>query len=90
MFDLGEHARVVILSVTEGEDKPIKYPHMFHTADVILINKIDLLPYLDFDLDLCKEYAKKVNSKADILEISATTGKGMHTFIDWIKSKKIS
>lgn len=71
LFDLGEAARVVILAVTEGEDKPAKYPHMFHGADLILINKIDLLPYLSFDLERCLGYLHEVAHHAEVLQISA-------------------
>lgn len=84
-FDLGEAHKVVILSVTEGEDKPIKYPDMFHAADLLLLNKIDLLPYLDFDLDQCLEYAQRVNPGIQVLQVSATTGEGMSDWYQWIK-----
>ncbi len=84
-FDLGEAARVAILSVTEGEDKPIKYPDMFHAADLLLINKIDLLPYLDFNLEQCIEYARRVNPGMQILQISATTGEGLDKWHQWIR-----
>ncbi len=73
-FDLGEAHKVAILSVTEGEDKPIKYPDMFHAADLILLNKVDLLPYLEFDTDKCIEYAKRVNPGIKVLQVSATSG----------------
>lgn len=76
-FDLGEQLRVVVLSVTEGEDKPLKYPDMFLAADLVLINKIDLLPYLDFDLELCQNNIRKLNAQAPILLLSAKTGEGM-------------
>jgi len=84
-FDLGEHHKVVVLSVTEGEDKPLKYPHMFHNSTIMLINKIDLLPHLDFDVELCKEYARRVNPDIAIFEVSARTGQGMDTWYDWLK-----
>ena len=61
LFDLGEHSKVVVISVTEGTDKPLKYPHMFAAAGLVLINKVDLLPYVDFDLDLCAQHARSVN-----------------------------
>ncbi|MEA3290740.1 MAG: hydrogenase nickel incorporation protein HypB, partial [Pseudomonadota bacterium] len=73
-FDLGEAYKVAILSVTEGEDKPIKYPDMFHAADLLLLNKIDLLPYLQFDVDQCIEYAHRVNPGIKVLQLSATSG----------------
>lgn len=84
-FDLGEAHKVAILSVTEGEDKPIKYPDMFRAADVMIINKIDLLPYLKFDVDACIAYAKRVNPKIRILKTSATTGEGLDAWIRWLK-----
>ncbi len=85
-FDLGESAKVVILSVTEGEDKPLKYPNMFHAADVVLINKIDLLPHLTFDMTQCREYIKRVNSRAPIISVSATHGEGMTQWLEWIEA----
>ncbi len=85
-FDLGEAHKVAILSVTEGEDKPLKYPDMFHAADIMLLNKIDLLPYLDFDVEQCIDYARRVNPGIKILLVSATTGKGMDTWYQCIKT----
>lgn len=87
-FDLGEHHKVVVLSVTEGEDKPLKYPHMFHNSTIMLINKIDLLPHLDFDVELCKEYARRVNPAITIFEVSARTGLGMDTWYDLLKREE--
>ncbi|RKZ70238.1 MAG: hydrogenase accessory protein HypB [Gammaproteobacteria bacterium] len=84
-FDLGEAHKVAILSITEGEDKPIKYPDMFFAADLLLLNKIDLLPYLDFDVDKCIEFAQRVNPGIQILQVSATTGEGMEDWYQWIK-----
>ena len=84
-FDLGEAAKVAILSVTEGEDKPIKYPDMFHAADILLLNKIDLLPYLDFDVAQCIEYARRVNPGIQIFKVSAKTGEGMQDWYRWIE-----
>ncbi len=83
-FDLGEAHKVVILSVTEGEDKPLKYPDMFHAADLMLVNKIDLLPYLDFDVDACIANARRVNPGIRVLKVSATSGEGLPAWIDWI------
>jgi len=88
-FDLGEAHKVAILSVTEGEDKPLKYPDMFHAADVLLLNKVDLLPYLDFDVELCIENAKKVNPNIDVIRCSATTGEGMQEWYQWLESHRI-
>jgi hydrogenase nickel incorporation protein HypB len=85
LFDLGEHSKVVVISVTEGADKPLKYPHMFAAAGLILINKIDLLPYVDFDLEACARYARSINPAAEILPLSATTGDGMAAWYDWIE-----
>ncbi|WP_081577138.1 hydrogenase nickel incorporation protein HypB [Acidithiobacillus thiooxidans] len=88
LFDLGESARVVILAVTEGEDKPAKYPHMFHGADLILINKIDLLPYLSFDLERCLGYLHEVAHHAEVLQISATTGTGLEPWFAWLRARR--
>jgi hydrogenase nickel incorporation protein HypB len=84
LFDLGERAKVVILSVTEGEDKPVKYPHMFRAARLMLVNKIDLLPHLRFDLARCVAYAREVNPAIEVLEVSAQTGAGMNAWYDWL------
>lgn len=86
MFDLGESKRVVIISTTEGDDKPIKYPDMFHTSDVCLINKIDLLPYLNINIDKLKQYALQVNPNLKFFEVSATSGEGMDAWYNWLKS----
>lgn len=83
-FDLGEAHKVVILSVTEGEDKPLKYPDMFHAADLMLLNKCDLLPHLTFDIDLAIEYAHRIHPELPVIQISATQGSGMPEWIDWI------
>lgn len=85
VFDLGEAHKVAILSVTEGEDKPIKYPDMFHAADLLLLNKIDLLPYLQFDVAKCIEYARRVNPAIQVLQVSATTGEGMQHWYQWLR-----
>jgi hydrogenase nickel incorporation protein HypB len=87
MFNLGENKRVVIISTTEGEDKPIKYPDMFHTSDICIINKIDLLPYLNIKIDKLKEYALQVNPNLQFFEVSATTGEGMPKWYDWLKTQ---
>jgi hydrogenase nickel incorporation protein HypB len=84
LFDLGEHSKVVVISVTEGEDKPLKYPHMFAAAGLVIVNKIDLLPYVDFDLENCCTYVRSVNPRADILPTSATTGDGSARWYEWI------
>ena len=90
MFDLGENKRVVIISVTEGDDKAIKYPDMFHSSDLCIINKIDLLPYVNFDVEKAKEWALKVNHHLEFLEVSATTGEGMDRWYKWLKNLKPS
>ncbi|MGB5646559.1 MAG: hydrogenase nickel incorporation protein HypB [Muriicola sp.] len=86
MFNLGEDKRVVIISTTEGTDKPIKYPDMFHTADLCIINKIDLLPYLNIDIEEIKKYALQVNPHLEFCEVSATTGEGMNQWYTWLKN----
>ena len=87
-FDLGEAHKVVILSVTEGEDKPVKYPDMFHAADLMILSKTDLLPHLDFDVDRCIEYARRVNPGIKALKLSAKSGEGMDAWIAWIKATR--
>jgi hydrogenase nickel incorporation protein HypB len=87
LFDLGEQSKVVVISVTEGADKPLKYPHMFAAAGLVIVNKIDLLPYVDFDLDKCASYASSVNPGVNILPLSATTGDGVPAWYDWISSQ---
>ena len=86
MFDLGERKRVVIISTTEGEDKPIKYPDMFLSSDLCIINKIDLLPYLNLDIQKLKTYAKQVNPNLEFIEVSATTGEGMQNWYSWLRN----
>ena len=85
MFDLGESNRVVIISTTEGEDKPIKYPPMFESSQLCIINKTDLLPYLDFDIEKLKEYAMRVNPHLELIEVSAKTGEGMDLWYEWLR-----
>ena len=87
LFDLGEDKRVVVISVTEGEDKPLKYPTMFDAADICIINKIDLLPYVQFNVEKCKEYAWQVNHHLEFFEVSATTGAGMDVWYEWLKKR---
>jgi hydrogenase nickel incorporation protein HypB len=85
-FDLGEAFRVVILSVTEGEDKPLKYPDIFASADVMVLNKTDLLPHLDFSVDDAIANAKRINRTIRVLQVSARTGEGMQDWLDWLRS----
>ncbi len=84
-FDLGEAHKVVILSVTEGEDKPLKYPNMFAASDLMLLTKVDLLPHLTFDVAKCLEYARRVNPKIEVLQVSAKSGEGMDAWLAWLE-----
>ncbi|WP_420476324.1 hydrogenase nickel incorporation protein HypB [Noviherbaspirillum sp. ST9] len=84
-FDLGEAHKVVVLSVTEGEDKPLKYPDMFRAASLMLLNKVDLLPYLHFDVEQCIANARRVNPQIQVLQVSATSGHGMPAWYEWIE-----
>ncbi|OHC82240.1 MAG: hydrogenase accessory protein HypB, partial [Sideroxydans sp. RIFOXYB12_FULL_59_6] len=87
-FDLGEFAKVVVLSVTEGEDKPLKYPDMFRAADLMLLNKCDLLPYLSYDVALAEEYARRVNPDIRIIRLSAVSGEGMDAWLSWLEAQR--
>jgi hydrogenase nickel incorporation protein HypB len=84
-FDLGETHKVVVLSVTEGEDKPLKYANMFAAARLMLLNKTDLLPHMDFDVEQCLDYARRVNPDLQILQLSARTGDGLEAWLDWVR-----
>lgn len=86
-YDLGEDVRMVILSTTEGDDKPMKYPAIFHEASLAVINKIDLLPHLTYDVGKVKKEIRVLNPDAEILELSALTGEGMYAWVDWIMAK---
>ena len=88
-FDLGEAHKVVVISVTEGADKPIKYPDMFRAADLMIINKVDLLPYVNFDIDKCEEYARRVNPKIRSIRVSATRGDGMDSWLKWLQAELV-
>ncbi|MGI8739773.1 MAG: hydrogenase nickel incorporation protein HypB [Gammaproteobacteria bacterium] len=85
LFDLGERAKVVILSVTEGDDKPAKYPHMFRASRLMILNKVDLLPHISFDVERCIDYARRINPDIEVLQLSATTGEGLTSWYDWLK-----
>ena len=87
LWDLGEAARIVVLSVTEGEDKPLKYPDMFAAADLLLLNKVDLLPHLRFDVARCIAAARKVNPLVEVLQLSAVSGEGMPAWLDWLETR---
>ncbi len=84
-FDVGQHARAMVYAVTEGEEKPLKYPVMFRAADVVIVNKIDLLPHLDFDLDLFLANLHDINPRATVLQLSARTGEGVDAWCDWLR-----
>jgi hydrogenase nickel incorporation protein HypB len=88
MFDLGEAKRVVVISVTEGEDKPLKYPYMFQSSHLCLINKSDLLPYVDFDTEKAIGYARSLNPKLEFIVVSAKTGEGMDLWYEWLGKQK--
>jgi hydrogenase nickel incorporation protein HypB len=88
LFDLGERAKVVIMSVTEGADKPLKYPQMFRAGGLLLLNKVDLLPYVEFDLDRCASYATQVNPGLEVLPVSATRGDGLDDWYAWLRSQR--
>ncbi len=86
LFDLGEQAKVVIISVTEGDDKPLKYPHMFAAADLVVVNKTDLLPYVDFDVDRLTADARRLNPGVTVLPLSVRDGSRLQTWYDWLKT----
>lgn len=86
-FDLGERAKVAVLSVTEGEDKPLKYPHMFAAAELMILNKVDLLPHLRFDVDVCIANARRINPNIQVIQLSATSGEGMEAWIAWLETQ---
>ena len=88
LFDLGEDGKVVVVSVTEGTDKPLKYPHMFAVADLVLVNKIDLMPYVDFDLGACRSHVRSVNPGAAVVPLSATTGENVGAWYDWLGDRR--
>ncbi len=88
LFDLGERTKVVIISVTEGADKPLKYPHMFRAGGLMVINKIDLVPYVDFDVARCVDYARQVNPGLEVLEVSATRGDGLDAWYSWLRTQR--
>ena len=89
LFDLGELFKVVILSVTEGEDKPIKYPHIFRASQVMILTKIDLLPHVQFDVQRCLEYARQVNPHIQVFQVSALTGTGLENWYEWLLQKVV-
>ena len=86
-YDLGEDAKVVVLSVTEGEDKPLKYPGIFRKAELMILNKVDLLPYVPFDPDLAREYARRIHPDIEIIETSSLTGAGFDRWLAWLTAR---
>ncbi len=88
LFDLGEQRRIVLLSVTEGDNKPLKYPDMFRKADLLLITKTDLLPYVDFDVEQCLDYARRIQPKVKAIALSSKTGEGMDEWFKWLDNVK--
>jgi hydrogenase nickel incorporation protein HypB len=86
-FDLGEHLKVVLLSVAEGEEKPLKYPPIFQGADCVCINKVDLLPYVDFDMQQCRDNLKRICPQAKVFEFSCKTGKGLSQWQSWLQDQ---
>jgi hydrogenase nickel incorporation protein HypB len=90
LWDLGEAAKVAVLSVTEGDDKPLKYPDLFAAARLVVINKVDLLPYVDFDVARCVAAARRVNPAVEVLQLSARTGDGLPAWLDWIDAMAAS
>ena len=89
-FDVGQDARAMVYSITEGEEKPLKYPVMFHAVDAVVVNKIDLLPHLRFDIEAFRENLNKINPDAHVFELSAETGEGMQPWIDWLRKVSLS
>ncbi|MCW8408130.1 hydrogenase nickel incorporation protein HypB [Legionella sp. PATHC035] len=89
LFDLGEQFKVVILSVTEGDNKPLKYPDMFRCADLMLITKMDLLPYVNFDLDQCIEYARRIKPSIETITLSTVNGNGLEAWYEWLRNKQM-
>jgi hydrogenase nickel incorporation protein HypB len=88
LFDLGEHVRVVVASVTEGDDKPLKYPHMFRAAQMLLINKLDLLPHVRFDVARCIDHARRINPGLEVQLLSAETGEGVQPWYNWLRAQR--
>ncbi|MBM4472148.1 hydrogenase nickel incorporation protein HypB [Rhodococcus hoagii] len=88
LFDLGEQGKVVLISTTEGDDKPLKYPHIFAVADLVIVNKIDLLPYVDFDPDACERNARSVNPDVRVINLSATSGEGLGRWYAWLSDRR--
>jgi hydrogenase nickel incorporation protein HypB len=88
LFDLGERAKVVVMSVTDGEDKPVKYPHAFRGSELMILNKIDLLPHLQFDVGRCLEFARQINPGLRVIQVSGTRGDGLSEWYDWLSEQR--
>ncbi|RVW09460.1 hydrogenase accessory protein HypB [Prescottella agglutinans] len=88
LFDLGEQGKVVLISVTEGDDKPLKYPHIFAVADLVIVNKTDLLPYVQFDTEACERNARSVNPDVRVINLSATSGEGLEDWYRWVAERR--
>jgi hydrogenase nickel incorporation protein HypB len=89
-YDLGEAAKIVMLSVTEGEDKPLKYPSIFAKSELLILNKIDLLPYVPFDIVKAREFARQTHPGMEILEVSCTTGQGLEQWVGWLEKRRVA
>lgn len=87
LFDLGERAKIVVMSVTEGEDKPLKYPHVFRASEVLVLTKVDLLPHLDFEVERCLENVQRVNPRLRVFPLSSTKGDGFEDWCDWLRAE---
>ena len=87
-YDLGEDAKIVLLSVTEGEDKPLKYPSIFFKSELMLLTKVDLLPYVPFSADLARENARRVHPQMEIIDVSSTTGEGLDRWMEWLRARQ--
>ena len=87
-YDLGEAAKIVMLSVTEGEDKPLKYPGIFLKSELLVLNKMDLLPYVPFDIKMAREYARSIHPEIEIIELSCTTGEGLDAWVEWLENRR--
>jgi hydrogenase nickel incorporation protein HypB len=88
-YDLGEEAKIVLLSVTEGEDKPLKYPSIFFKSELLILNKVDLLPYVPFDVSAAVENARRVHSSMEVIEVSCVTGDGIDSWLKWLELRSI-
>jgi hydrogenase nickel incorporation protein HypB len=89
-YDLGEAAKIVVLSVAEGEDKPLKYPSIFFKSDLLVLNKVDLLPYVPFDIDAAADNARKVHPGMEIVKVSCVAGNGLHEWMNWLEQRRIA